>query len=419
MLQSLRAAFRIKDLRKRLFFTFWMLLVFRIGTHIPVPGIDTEVIKNLFKEGTLFGLMDLFSGGALRAFSVLAMNIYPYINSSIIVQLLTLVIPSWEKMSREDDGKKRLQEYVRYGTIGLALIQGVGMGLAIRAQGALIDPSAFQIGIVALTLTAGTIFLMWLGELMTDKGIGNGISLIIFAGIVSRLPSSVVGIVEYTVAGRITIWNLLVLVVLGAALIVGIIWITEGERRVPVQYAKRVVGRKMYGGQSTHIPLRINQAGVIPVIFASSMLAFPATIASFIRADWARNLEKIFDFRSPWYSATYAGLIIFFTYFYTAITFNPAEVSDNMKKYGGFIPGYRPGKPTSDYLDRVLTRITLAGAIFLAGVAVAPNYMMQATNVPGASFSGTALIIVIGVALETMKQIEAHLIMRNYRGFMK
>jgi len=419
VLQSLRAAFRIKDLRKRLFFTFWMLLVFRIGTHIPVPGIDTEVIKNLFKEGTLFGLMDLFSGGALRAFSVLAMNIYPYINSSIIVQLLTLVIPSWEKMSREDDGKKRLQEYVRYGTIGLALIQGVGMGLAIRAQGALIDPSAFQIGIVALTLTAGTIFLMWLGELMTDKGIGNGISLIIFAGIVSRLPSSVVGIVEYTVAGRITIWNLLVLVVLGAALIVGIIWITEGERRVPVQYAKRVVGRKMYGGQSTHIPLRINQAGVIPVIFASSMLAFPATIASFIRADWARNLEKIFDFRSPWYSATYAGLIIFFTYFYTAITFNPAEVSDNMKKYGGFIPGYRPGKPTSDYLDRVLTRITLAGAIFLAGVAVAPNYMMQATNVPGASFSGTALIIVIGVALETMKQIEAHLIMRNYRGFMK
>ncbi len=419
MLQSLRAAFRIKDLRKRIFFTFWMFLVFRIGTHIPVPGIDTEVIKNLFKEGTLFGLMDLFSGGALKAFSVLAMNIYPYINSSIIMQLLTLVIPSWEKMSREDDGKKRLQEYVRYGTIVLALIQGVGMGLAIRAQGALIDPSAFQIAIVALTLTAGTIFLMWLGELITDKGIGNGISLIIFAGIVSRLPSSMVGIVEYTIAGRISIWNLLALVVLGGALIVGIIWITEGERRVPVQYAKRVVGRKMYGGQSTHIPLRINQAGVIPVIFASSMLAFPATIASFIRADWARNLEKIFDFKSPWYSAAYAGLIIFFTYFYTAITFNPAEVSDNMKKYGGFIPGYRPGKPTSDYLDRVLTRITLAGAVFLAAVAVAPNYVMQATNVPGASFSGTALIIVIGVALETMKQIEAHLIMRNYRGFMK
>jgi len=419
VLQSLRAAFRIKDLRKRIFFTFWMFLVFRIGTHIPVPGIDTEVIKSLFKEGTLFGLLDLFSGGALKAFSVLAMNIYPYINSSIIMQLLTLVIPSWEKMAREDDGKKRLQEYVRYGTIVLALIQGVGMGLAIRAQGALRDPSVFQLGIIAVTLTAGTIFLMWLGELITDKGIGNGISLIILAGIVSRLPSTAVGIVEYTLAGRISIWNLLALAVLGGALIVGIIWITEGERRVPVQYAKRVVGRKMYGGQSTHIPLRINQAGVIPVIFASSLLAFPATIASFIRADWARSLEKIFDFRSPWYSATYAGLIIFFTYFYTAITFNPAEVSDNMKKYGGFIPGYRPGKPTSDYLDRVLTRITLVGAVFLAGVAVAPNYVMQATNVPGASFSGTALIIVIGVALETMKQIEAHLIMRNYRGFMK
>ena len=419
MLQSLRAAFRIKDLRKRIFFTCWMFLVFRIGTHVPVPGIDTEVIKDLFKEGTLFGLLDLFSGGALKAFSVLAMNIYPYINSSIIMQLLTLVIPSWEKMSREDDGKKRLQEYVRYGTIVLALIQGVGMGLAIRAQGALRDPSVFQLGVIAITLTAGTIFLMWLGELITDKGIGNGISLIIFAGIVSRLPSTIVGIVEFTLAGRVSVWNLLALVVLVGALIIGIIWITEGERRVPVQYAKRVVGRKMYGGQSTHIPLRINQAGVIPVIFASSMLAFPATIASFVRADWARNLERIFDFRSPWYSAAYAGLIIFFTYFYTAITFNPAEVADNMKKYGGFIPGYRPGKPTSDYLDRVLTRITLAGALFLAAVAVAPNYVMNVTNVPGASFSGTALIIVIGVALETMKQIEAHLIMRNYRGFMK
>jgi len=419
VLQSLRAAFRIKDLRKRIFFTCWMFLVFRIGTHVPVPGIDTEVIKDLFKEGTLFGLLDLFSGGALKAFSVLAMNIYPYINSSIIMQLLTLVIPSWEKMSREDDGKKRLQEYVRYGTIVLALIQGVGMGLAIRAQGALRDPSVFQLGVIAITLTAGTIFLMWLGELITDKGIGNGISLIIFAGIVSRLPSTIVGIVEFTLAGRVSVWNLLALVVLVGALIIGIIWITEGERRVPVQYAKRVVGRKMYGGQSTHIPLRINQAGVIPVIFASSMLAFPATIASFVRADWARNLERIFDFRSPWYSAAYAGLIIFFTYFYTAITFNPAEVADNMKKYGGFIPGYRPGKPTSDYLDRVLTRITLAGALFLAAVAVAPNYVMNVTNVPGASFSGTALIIVIGVALETMKQIEAHLIMRNYRGFMK
>ena len=419
MLQSLRTAFRIGDLRRRIFFTFWMFVVFRIGTHVPVPGIDTEVIKELFKEGSLFGLLDLFSGGALRAFSVLAMNIYPYINSSIIVQLLTLVIPAWEKMAKEEDGKKKLQQYTRYGTILLGLIQAVGMSFAIRAQGAVKDPNFFSMATIAITLTAGTVFLMWLGELITDKGIGNGISLIIFAGIVSRYPAELVNTIQYALAGRISVLNIFALIFLGGFLVIAVIWITEGERRVPVQYAKRVVGRKMYGGQSTHIPLRINQAGVIPVIFASSVLAFPVTITSFVNAEWARTLERIFDYRSPWYTITYAGLILFFTYFYTAITFNPGEVADNMKKYGGFIPGYRPGKPTVEYLDRVLTRITLVGAVFLAFIAVVPNFLMRATNVPGASFSGTALLIVIAVALETMKQIEAHLIMRNYRGFMK
>ncbi len=418
-LQSLRAAFRIGDLRRRIFFTFLMFLVFRIGVHVPVPGIDTEIIKDLFREGSLFGLLDLFSGGALRSFSVFAMNIYPYINASIIMQLLTMVIPAWEKMSKEEDGKKKLQQYVRYGTVVLGFIQGVGMGFAIRSQGALVNPSSFHVVTIGVTLTAGTVFLMWLGELITDKGIGNGISLIIFAGIVSALPGGLVNMMRLTLAGRISIFNIAALGVMGALLIVAIIWVTEGERRIPVQYAKRVVGRKMYGGQSTHIPMRINQAGVIPVIFASSVLAFPATIASFINAPWARTVEQLFDFRKPLYMITYAALIMFFTYFYTAMTFNPAEVADNMKKYGGFIPGYRPGRPTTEYLDRVLTRITLVGAVFLASVAVLPNIIMNLTNIPGASFSGTALIIVVGVALETMKQIEAHLIMRNYRGFMK
>lgn len=419
MLQSLRTAFRIGDLRRRIYFTFWMFLVFRIGVHIPVPGIDTAVIRDLFREGSLFGLLDLFSGGALRAFSIFAMNIYPYINSSIIMQLLTMVIPSWEKMAKEEDGKKQLQQYVRYGTVILGMIQGVGMAFALRGQGALVNPSPFHIVTVGVTLTAGTVFLMWLGELITDKGIGNGISLIIFAGIVSGLPAGLANVTRFLIAGAISIFNVLVLLAIGLVLIIGIIWVTEGERRVPVQYAKRVVGRKMYGGQSTHIPMRINQAGVIPVIFASSVLAFPVTIASFINAPWARAIERAFDFRRPLYTISYAALIMFFTYFYTAMTFNPSEVADNMKKYGGFIPGYRPGKPTSEYLDRVLTRITLVGALFLALVAVIPNYIMNLTNVPGAAFSGTALIIVVGVALETMKQIEAHLIMRNYRGFMK
>ena len=419
MLSTMRTAFRIGDLRKRIFFTLWMFLVFRVGTAVPVPGIDKEVIADLFREGTIFAFLDLFSGGALRVFSIFAMSITPYINSSIITQLLTVVIPKWEAMAKEEDGKRKLQQYTRYGTVILSLVQATGMAVAVRAQGALVSPGFQALAIVAITLTAGTAFLMWLGEQITEHGIGNGISLIIFAGIVSRLPSGAVNLYQLLAAGRISVLNVILLTMIGAFIIAAIVWVTEGERRVPVQYAKRVVGRRMYGGQSTHIPIRINQAGVIPVIFASSVLAFPATIASFVNAPWARSLELLFDHRTPFYTVTYMLMIIFFTYFYTAMVFNPFDISNNMRKNGGFIPGIRPGKPTADQLARIVARITLVGAVFLAVVAVSPNFILLLTDIPGLQFGGTALLIVVGVALETMKQIEAHLLMRQYQGFMR
>ncbi|MEW6523258.1 MAG: preprotein translocase subunit SecY [Bacillota bacterium] len=419
MLGTLRTALRIGDLRRRILFTLWMFLVFRVGTAVPVPGINTAIIADMFREGSIFAFMDLFSGGALRTFSIFAMSITPYINSSIIMQLLTVVIPQWEAMAKEEDGKKKLQQYVRYGTVILALIQATGMSFVLQRQGALLDASPRGLGMVVITLTAGTAFLMWLGEQITDRGIGNGISLIIFAGIVSRLPSGTFNTVRLLLAGRINLFNLGILLIIGLAVIAAVVWITEGERRIPVQYAKRVVGRRMYGGHSTHIPIRINQAGVIPVIFASSVLAFPATIASFVAAPWARNFELLFDSRRPFYTITYMMFIIFFTYFYTAMVFNPFEVANNMKKHGGFIPGIRPGRPTAEQLSRVVSRITLVGAIFLALIAVMPNFMLLVTDIPGLQFGGPALLIVVGVALETMKQIEAHLLMRQYQGFMR
>jgi preprotein translocase subunit SecY len=419
MLATLRTAFRIGDLRRRILFTLWMFLVFRIGTAVPVPGINKDVIAQLFREGTIFAFLDLFSGGALRTFSIFAMSITPYINSSIITQLLTVVIPKWESMAKEEDGKRKLQQYTRYGTVILAIIQATGMSFAIRAQGALVDSGATALALVVITLTAGTAFLMWLGEQITDRGIGNGISLIIFAGIVSRLPGGAVNTVKLMLAGRISVLNVLLLVAIGLFVIALVVKITEGERRIPVQYAKRVVGRRMYGGQSTHIPIRINQAGVIPVIFASSVLAFPGTIASFVAAPWARALGAVFDYRRPFYTVMYVLFIIFFTYFYTAMIFNPFEVANNMKKHGGFMPGIRPGRPTAEQLSKVVARITLVGAVFLAAVAVMPNFMLLLTDIPGLQFGGTALLIVVGVALETMKQIEAHLLMRQYQGFMR
>ncbi|MGB9867166.1 MAG: preprotein translocase subunit SecY [Bacillota bacterium] len=419
MLETLGRAVRVREIRQRVLFTVFMFFLFRLGAHVPVPGIDTGVIAELFREGTIFALIDLYSGGAFKTFSIFAMTIYPYINASIIVQLLTVVIPSWEQMAKEEDGRKTLSRYTRYGAVILSVVQGTGMAFAMRHQGALKDPGLLSVAVVVMTLTAGTTLLMWLGELVTEKGIGNGISLIVFAGIVSRYPTDIANMVMLYRAGRIGLWNIGLFVVMAIVILAAIVFITEGERRIPVQYAKRVVGRRVYGGQSTHIPIKLNQAGVIPVIFAQSVLAFPPTIASFINAPWARSLEKVFDYTKPGYMAVYALLIVFFTYFYTAITFNPIDVANNIKKYGGFIPGIRPGRPTAEFLGRVLARITMVGAVFLAVVATLPNFVMRITNIPGVSLGGTALLIVIGVTIETMKQIEAYLIMRQYQGFLK
>ena len=420
MLGTLRTAWRVPDLRRRFLFTILMLMVYRVGVAIPVPGIIPDVIANLFQEGTLFAFLDLFSGGALKTYSVLAMGIYPYINSSIIVQLLTVVIPKWEEMAKEEDGRKKLQEYTRYGTILLAVLQATAMTFAIRSQGALQSQSIWLLVQIVVSLTAGTAFLMWLGELITEKGIGNGISLFIFAGIISGMPSEILHLISLYQLGAARWYNILLWLLASLITVLGVIFITEGERRIPVQYSKRVVGRKMMGGYATFIPIRINQASVIPVIFASSVLAFPATIASFIRAPWAASLQKIFDYSAPWYTAIYALLIIAFTFFYTAMIFNPYDVAENMRKYGGFIPGIRPGKPTVDVLSKSVMRITAVGAIFLALVAVLPHFLVQLTKLPVLSpLSGTALLIVVGVAIETMKQVEAQLVMRNYQGFLK
>jgi preprotein translocase subunit SecY len=395
-----------------------MFLVFRAGTHIPVPGVDVSVIEQMFTSGNLFGLLDLFSGGALSKFSIFAMSITPYINASIIMQLITIVVPTFEQWSKEgEEGRKKLTQITRYGTVLLGFIQAIGMAIGLKA--AIINPGIASTLLIALTLTAGTTFLMWLGEQITEKGIGNGISLIIFAGIVSRLPDGLYMLYEYLTAGTINIFNVLLFAIIALAMIVLVIAITQGQRRIPVQYAKRVVGRKTYGGHSTHIPLKVNQAGVIPIIFASSVLMFPVTIAQFVDIAWVKTVAGYFAWGTPLQTILYALLIIFFTYFYTAVTLNISDMAENMKKYGGFIPGLRPGKPTADYLDRVMTRITLAGSIFLAGIAILPNFIAAVTNIPGLNFGGTALLIVVGVALDTMKQIEAIVLMRHYQGFMK
>lgn len=420
MLQSFTRALKVGDLRRRILFTLWMMVVFRIGAHIPVPGVNADAIRQLFEAGTLFGLLDLFAGGALSTFSIFAMSIAPYINASIIMQLLTVVVPRFEEWSREgEEGRRKLGQMTRYGTVILALLQGLGIAYFLNSNAALHPRGFVSMLTVAVTLAAGTAFLMWLGEQITEHGIGNGISLIIFAGIVSQLPFGFLRLVELFQVGAVNIFNILVLVVLGTAVIVAVVYIHEGQRRIPVHYSKRVVGRRVYGGQTTHIPMRVNMAGVIPVIFAASILALPPTLAAFIPADWAQRLAASFSFASPLYTLVYALLIIFFTYFYTAIQFNPADVADNLRKHGGYIPGIRPGRPTAEYLDRVLIRITLAGAIFLAAISVMPVFFSELTNIPNLYFGGTALLIVVGVALDTMKQIESHLIMRQYEGFIR
>lgn len=418
MLAGLSNVLKITELRQKVVFTLIMFLVFRLGTHIPVPGVNASVIEQLFTQGNLFGLLDMFSGGALSKFSIFAMSITPYINASIIMQLLTVVVPKFEQWSKEgDEGRKKITQITRYGTVVLGFIQAIGMAFGLKV--AIINPGVGSILLVAITLTAGTTFLMWVGEQITDKGIGNGISLIIFAGIVSSLPGGIYTMFEYLSAGTISIFSLLLFLIIGLAMIVFVIAIQQGQRRIPVQYAKRVVGRKMSGGHSTHIPLKVNQAGVIPIIFASSVLMFPVTIAQFINVPWVKTVAEWFAWGTPMQTVLYALLIVFFTYFYTAVTVNISDMAENMKKHGGFIPGIRPGKPTADYLDRIMTRITLAGSIFLAIIAILPNFIGAITNIQGVYFGGTALLIVVGVALDTMKQIEALVLMRHYQGFMK
>ncbi len=418
MLPALANIYRIPELRQKITFTLIMFAIFRMGTHIPVPGVNPAVIEQLFNTGNLFGLLDLFSGGALSKFSIFAMSITPYINASIIIQLLTVVIPTLEQWSKEgQEGHKKTTQVTRYLTVALAFLQAIGMSFGLRD--AILNPGIVSILIIAITLTAGTVFLMWVGEQITAQGVGNGISLIIFAGIVAALPKNLQKIYQYLQAGTINGFNVVLFVTIAIAMVVFVILIHQAHRRIPISYAKRVVGQRAYGGHSSHIPLKVNQAGVIPIIFASSVLMFPVTIAQFIDVPWVKTFAGYFAWGTPLQTTLYALLILFFTYFYTAVTVKISDMAENLKKYGGFIPGIRPGKPTEEYLDHVLTRITLAGAFFLAFIAILPNMVAGATHIEGVYFGGTALLIVVGVALDTMKQIEAMVVMRHYQGFMK
>ena len=418
MLSALANIYKIPELRQKIIFTLIMFAIFRMGTHIPVPGVNPAVIEQLFSNGSLFGLLDLFSGGALSKFSIFAMSITPYINASIIIQLLTVVIPTLEQWSKEgQEGHKKTTQVTRYLTVALAFLQAIGMSIGLRD--AILNPGIVSILIISITLTAGTVFLMWIGEQITSQGVGNGISLIIFAGIVAALPKNLGRIYQYLQAGTINGFNVVLFGLIAVGMVVFVILIHQAHRRIPISYAKRVVGQRTYGGHSSHIPLKVNQAGVIPIIFASSVLMFPVTIAQFVDIPWVKTVAGYFAWGTPLQTSLYALLIIFFTYFYTAVTVKIPDMAENLKKYGGFIPGIRPGKPTEDYLDHVLTRITLAGAFFLAFIAILPNMVAGATHIEGVYFGGTALLIVVGVALDTMKQIESMVVMRHYQGFMK
>ena len=372
MLAALANIFRITELRQKVLFTLAMFIVFRAGTHIPVPGVNASVIEQLFRSGNLFGLLDMFSGGALSKFSIFAMSITPYINASIILQLLKVVVPTLEQWSKEgEEGFKKTTKLTRMLTVALAFIQACGMAYGLKM--AINNPGIFSILLIAITLTAGTVFLMWIGEQITARGVGNGISLIIFAGIVSRLPDGLKVIFQYLQAGTVSLLNVILFAAIALAMVVFVIIISEGIRKIPVQYAKRVVGKKAYGGHTSYIPLKVNQAGVIPIIFASSVLMFPVTIAQFVDVPWVKAMGKLFQWGSPLQTTLYVLMILFFTYFYTAVSLNIGDLSDNIKKNGGFIPGLRPGNPTTEYLDKVMSRITLAGAIFLSLIALMPH----------------------------------------------
>ncbi len=421
MFGSLGDIFRLPDLKRRILFTIGILFIFRLGAYIPTPGVDRVALANLFSTGG--GVMDflnLFSGGALSRFGIFSLGVAPYINSSIVMQLLVVIFPYLEKLQKDSaDGHKKITQWTRYGAVLFAVVQAVGMTAWLRGLG-IMQGGVFDWVLVIITLVAGSVAVMWLGEELTDHGIGNGISLLIFAGIVARIPEAILQTWSMVRLGSLSVIALLLGIVLMVVVVAGCILLQEGQRRLPVQYAKRVVGNKIYGGQSTFIPLKVNQAGVIPIIFASSLLIFPYTIANyFTDSSVGRFFSMLFTPNSVFYIICDVALIIFFSYFYTAVVFNPTDIANNMKKYGGFILGIRPGQPTSDYITRVMERITLGGAVFLAIVALIPNVMSSVLNVRSFYFGGTAVLIVVGVAMDTINQIEAQLLMRHYDGILK
>ncbi len=419
MLASLRNVWRIEDLRKRIMYTLAIFLIIRFGNFIPVPGADRLAMAQFMEgQGGLFGLLDVISGGALANLSIFTLTIGPYITASIIVSLLQVIIPSWEALAKEgEEGRKKLNSYTRYGTVILAFVQGYATSIGLANEGALMA-GHWSYLLTAMSFTAGATMVMWLGEMITEKGIGNGISLVIFANISSQLPATMTSMIEFVREGTLNIFTVALLAILTLVVIAGVVWVQEGQRRIPVQYAKRVVGRKMYGGQTTHIPLRVNQAGVIPVIFASSLLMFPQVITQFTRAEWVQGIAEALRFGGWLHNVLYVFLIFVFSYFYTFLQFNPKEMAENMQKHGGAIPGVRPGRTTADFLFRVVNRLTLVGSAFLALIVILPLALSGLVRV-NIGIGGTALLIVVGVALETMKQIEGHLVMRNYSGFMK
>lgn len=416
--------FKIAELKSRVLFTLALLTVYRIGAHIPTPGINGEELSKFLAEkgGALMGFFDMFSGGALSRVTIFALGIMPYISASIIFQLLTVVIPAIGKLAKEGEtGRKKIVRYTRYATIVISAIQsfGIAVGLESMSQGAFIQSPGWSFRLLTMiTLTSGTAFIMWLGEQITERGIGNGISLIIFAGIVAQFPNAVISTLRLVQAGELSLFLVIFLIVMMIAVVAAIVFIERGQRKIPVQYAKRVVGRKVYGGQSTHLPLKINTSGVIPPIFASSIIMFPATVAGFIAVPWVQAAARQLAPGTTVYTLLYVGMIFFFSYFYTAIVFNPVDIADNLKKYGGYIPGIRPGQKTSEYIYKVLSRLTFVGAIYLALVCVLPELLINKFNVPF-YFGGTSLLIVIGVALDTISQIESHLLTRSYEGFLR
>lgn len=423
---SYQNLFKLPELKKKIFITLALLFVYRVGIHVPTPGVDGAALSSFFAaaEGTLFSMFNMFSGGALERFSIFALGIMPYISASIILELMTVVVPHLEQLKKEGDaGRKKKTQYTRYGTVLLSIIQGLGISVGLESMtspaGVAIVPYAgwgFRL-VTIITLTAGTSFIMWLGEQITERGIGNGISLIIFAGIVAQMPSATGNTIRLMTTGEMGIFAIIILTVLMVAVIAAIIYMEQAQRRIPVHYAKRVVGRKMYGGQTSHLPLKINTAGVIPPIFASSIIMFPTTLAQFINLPMMKTVAAMFSPGTIWYYLLYVGFIIFFCFFYTAIQFNPEDVAENMKKNGGYIPGIRPGKRTSEYIDKVLTRITVGGALYVSAVCVLPTFLMSKFNIPF-YFGGTALLIVVGVSIDTISQIESHLISGNYEGFL-